>query len=135
MTIASSTTKPVEMVRAMSERLFRLNPSKYITAKVPTSDTGTATLGMVVADRLRRNMKMTSTTSTTASINSYCTSLTDSRIVVVRSVSTETLIEEGKELCNSGSSFLIRSTTCITLAPGCRWMFTITARVTFIQAA
>ncbi len=33
MTMASSTTKPVEMVSAMSERLFRLKPSKYITPK------------------------------------------------------------------------------------------------------
>ena len=30
-TIASSTTKPVEMVRAISVRLFRLYPRRYIT--------------------------------------------------------------------------------------------------------
>src|SRR5216684_519176 len=34
-TIASSTTKPVEMVKAISERLSRLYPSRYITPKVP----------------------------------------------------------------------------------------------------
>src|SRR6267378_757419 len=38
MTIASSTTKPVAIVNAISERLLRLNPARYITAKVPTSD-------------------------------------------------------------------------------------------------
>ena len=29
----------------------------------------------------------------------------------------------------------MRSTTAITFAPGCRWMFRITAGVPFIQAA
>ena len=52
MTMASSTTNPVEMVSAMSERLFRLKPARYMTPKVPTSDTGTATLGMVVAGQV-----------------------------------------------------------------------------------
>ena len=44
-TIASSTTKPVEMVSAISVRLLRLNPAKYIAANVPTSESGTATAG------------------------------------------------------------------------------------------
>ena len=47
MTMASSTTKPVEMVRAISERLLRLKPRRYMTPKVPTSESGTATLGMI----------------------------------------------------------------------------------------
>ena len=38
-----------QMVIAMSERLSRLYPNRYITAKVPTSETGTATPGMRVA--------------------------------------------------------------------------------------
>src|SRR5271169_5495724 len=97
MTMASSTTKPVEIVRAIIDRLFRLNPIRYITPNVPTRDNGTATLGIVVAGRLRRNRKITRTTSTTASISSYCTSATDSRMVVVRSVSTDTFIAGGKE--------------------------------------
>src|SRR5208282_1481998 len=100
MTMASSTTNPVEIVRAINERLLRLKPSRYITPKVPTRDNGTATLGMVVAGKLRRKTKITRTTSTTASNNSYCTSFTDSRMVVVRSVSTETFIAGGRELCN-----------------------------------
>ena len=48
-TIASSTTKPVAMVSAISDRLFRLKSARYITPKVPISDTGTATLGIRVA--------------------------------------------------------------------------------------
>src|SRR5262245_61722051 len=48
-TIASSTTNPVAMVSAISDRLFRLKPHRYITPKVATSETGTATAGMRVA--------------------------------------------------------------------------------------
>ena len=87
-TMASSTTKPVEMVSAISERLSRLYPSRYMTAKVPTSESGTAMPGMMVAEALRRKRKITITTSAVVSINSNSTSSTDARMVVVRSVTT-----------------------------------------------
>ena len=58
-TMASSTTKPVEMVSAISDRLSRLKPTRYITANVPISETGTATVGISVARGLRRNRKTT----------------------------------------------------------------------------
>ena len=48
-TMASSTTKPVEMVSAISVRLLMLKPNMYIAAKVPTSESGTATPAMNVA--------------------------------------------------------------------------------------
>lgn len=54
-TMASSTTKPVAMVSAISVRLLMEKPRKYMAAKVPTSDSGTATLGIMVAGTLRRN--------------------------------------------------------------------------------
>ena len=54
-TIASSTTNPVEIVSAINVRLFRLNPIKYMMPNVPTSDRGTAAAGMTVADSVRRN--------------------------------------------------------------------------------
>src|ERR1700747_3466697 len=94
-TIASSTTKPVEMVSAIKVKLLRLYPSRYITPKVPTRESGTATLGMIVADKVRRNKKITMTTSATVSTKVNCTSLTEARMVAVRSVSTETSIEAG----------------------------------------
>ncbi len=86
-TIASSTTKPVEMVSAISERLSRLYPSAYIAANVPTIESGTATLGIMVADRLRRNRKITRTTRTMVRISSNSTSSTDAWMLVVKSVS------------------------------------------------
>ena len=119
-TIASSTTKPVEIVSAISVRLLRLYPSRYITPKVPTSESGTATLGMIVADRLRRNRKMTITTSAIVSSNSNSTSCTEARIVVVRSVSTATFTDPGSEACRRGNNAFTLSTTVMMLAPGCR---------------
>ena len=84
-TMASSTTKPVEMVRAISERLSRLYPSRYITANVPISETGTATAGMSVARPLRRNTNTTMMTRTMEMTSVLSTSLTEARMVVVRS--------------------------------------------------
>ena len=57
MTMASSTTKPVEIVSAISVRLFKLKFSMYMTANVPTSDSGTATLGITVAAKRAQEEK------------------------------------------------------------------------------
>jgi hypothetical protein len=65
MTMASSTTKPVATVSAISDRLSRLKPSRYIAPKVPISDSGTATLGTSAA---RESRSIRNTTSTTSAI-------------------------------------------------------------------
>jgi len=70
MTMASSTTNPVEMVNAMSVRLLRVYPSRYITPNVPTIESGTATLGMTVARQFLRKKKITMITSTMVNANS-----------------------------------------------------------------
>src|SRR3984957_12305575 len=67
MTMASSTTNPVEMVSAMSDRLSRVKPMSFMTPKVPMMASGSAMLGMTVAQNLRRKTKMTITTSATVS--------------------------------------------------------------------
>ena len=54
-TIASSTTNPVAMVSAISERLFKLKFARYMTAKVPMIESGTDSEGITVAGTLRRN--------------------------------------------------------------------------------
>ena len=56
-------------------------------------------------------------------------------MVMVRSVSVWTSIELGSEACSCGSRRFTRSTTSMMLAPGWRWMLTITAGVSFIHAA
>src|SRR4026207_842038 len=85
-TIASSTTKPVAIVSAISVRLLIEKPARYITPNVPISESGTTTLGMMVAWMLRRKTKVTATTSATANISSCWTSVTDARIVVGRAL-------------------------------------------------
>ena len=65
-TMASSTTKPTDSVSASNVMLLMEKPKAYIAAKVPTSDTGTASAGMMVAETLRRNRKITMMTSAIA---------------------------------------------------------------------
>src|ERR1700732_4003600 len=134
-TIASSTTNPVEIVSAISERLSRLKPTRYMATKVPTSDKGTDRLGMMVAGRVRRNKKITTTTSATASASSNSTSATEARMVIVRSLSTSTLTAAGRFATIVGNRRLIVSTTSITFAPGWRRMLRIMGGVVFSQGA
>ncbi len=103
-TIASSTTNPAAIVSDMSDRLFRLKPSRYMTANVPMIESGTERLGMIVAGTLRRKMKMTRTTRMTARVSSNSTSWIEARIVTVRSVRTLTSIDGGSEALRLGSS-------------------------------
>ena len=103
MTIASSTTKPTEIVSAISEMLSRLYPMPYMTAKVASSDNGTATLGMTVAHSVRRKMKMTRMTNPIVSIIVSCTSRTAARITVERS-ETRSTCTVGGIVCSSFGS-------------------------------
>ena len=119
-TIASSTTNPVEMVSAISVRLFRLNPHRYIAANVPISDTGTATAGISAARTSRRNRNTTKMTNATAMISVRSVSRSEARIVGVRSIITRMSIAAGIDACSTGSSALTRSTVPRMFAPGCR---------------
>src|SRR3954462_14915319 len=90
-TIASSTTKPVATVSAISDRLLMLKPARYMTEKVPISDTGTATAGMTAARTLRRknsinNLSLMALTVATGFV-------VDDAIVVLEN--TQRHIEEG----------------------------------------
>ena len=106
-TIASSTTKPVAMVSAIKVRLLTEKPKKYISTKVPMIDSGTAILGIMVADKFLRKRKVTMTTKQTAKTNSFCTSWIELRILSVRSVSTRILTFSGRFFCSSANSCLI----------------------------
>ncbi|OIQ76290.1 hypothetical protein GALL_420320 [mine drainage metagenome] len=103
MTMASSTTKPVAMVSAISVRVLMEKPNRYMAPKVPTRASGTAVAGMKVARALRRNTKITSTTSSTASSNSNVTSEIAARMVTVRSDSTDSCAAAGSCACRLGS--------------------------------
>ena len=86
---------------------------------MPTSASGTVTLGMMVAHRLRRNRKITITTRATESMRVNSTSLTEARMVCVRSTMVFTWMFGGISASSFGSAALMRSTVAITLAPGC----------------
>src|ERR1035441_6700176 len=90
----------------------------YIMPKVATSESGTATEGMMVAHTSRRNMKTTNTTSKTLMMSDTVTSCTLARIVVVRSMAMLILIVGGMAACKCGISAITLLTVSITLAPG-----------------
>ncbi len=66
-TMASSTTIPTARTRPNKVRLLMEKPSAAITAKVPTSDTGIAMIGMIAGRQPCRNTSTTTTTSSMAS--------------------------------------------------------------------
>ena len=76
-TIASSTTSPIASTIASSVSVLIVNPNRYMSPNAPTSDTGIVTIGITVARRLRRNRKITSTTSPIASPIAWNTDLID----------------------------------------------------------
>ena len=127
-TIASSTTNPTEIVMAISERLSMLYPSRYMNPHVPASASGTVTLAMKVGQNRRRNRKITITTSAMLTAIENCTSFTDARIVVVRSLSTSSFTAGGIQRANCGNCSLMRLTVSITLAPACLKTINKTAR-------
>src|SRR5258708_3078677 len=114
-TIASSTTKPTAMVRPMRDRLSRLYPSKYMTPKVAIKESGMVRLGMIVAQALRKKAKITAITSAMVMSIVNCTSLTDARMVWVRSPTTVNLAAGGRVAVNAGSRSLMFWIVAMTL--------------------
>jgi hypothetical protein len=110
-TMASSTTKPVATISAISDRLSIEKPSRYITPNVPTIDIGTATLGISVARQLRRNRNTTITTRLIAISSVRSVSFSDARIVVVRSSTGVTVMSAGSDAVSCGSAAFTRSTS------------------------
>jgi len=97
-TTASSTTNPVATVSAISDRLSRLKPARYMIENVPISDTGTATAGINVARQLRRKQNTTRMTSSVEITSVFSTSRSDARIVLVRSIAMSILMSAGIDL-------------------------------------
>ena len=92
-------------------------------------------LGMIVAQKLRRKMKITITTSTMVIMSVICTSSTAARMVMVRSLMVLMLIAGGIAAISRGSFSLMRLTVSMTLAPGCLKMTRNTPRLPSAQAA
>jgi hypothetical protein len=75
--MASSTTMPMASTMANSVSVLIEKPNSCSPAKVPISDTGTASIGISVARQVCRNTKTTASTSTAASMMVVTTSLID----------------------------------------------------------
>src|ERR1039457_4959467 len=88
---------------------------------------GTETLGIIVAQILRRNRKITITTNTTVSSSVNSISLTEARIVMVRSDVILSVAEGGIIARNSGKRALMPSAVLMMFAPGCRFIDMTTA--------
>ncbi len=95
---------------------------------------GTAAPGIIVAEMLRRNRKMTITTTQTVSSSVSSTSRIELRMDRDVSKSTASRMEGGSSRWNCGSSRRMLSTTSTVLVPGCRLTARITPRTSFIQA-
>ena len=73
-TMASSTTMPIASTRPNSVSRLIEKPSRYMPAKVPRMDTGTAISGISVARQFCRKTKTTTTTRISASMKVLITS-------------------------------------------------------------
>ena len=102
---------------------------------MPSSASGTVTLGMMVAHRWRRNRKITITTSAMVRDKVNSTSSTEARMVWVRSDMTWTLTAGGIAASSCGRVFWILSTVSMTFAPGCLKTISSTPGLSFCQAA
>src|SRR5277367_6164733 len=102
-----------------------------MTANVQISATGTVIEGMMVAQTLRRNRKITITTRAMDSIRVNCTSDSEARMVCVRSTMMVVLIDGGIDASSRGNVAFIRSTVSMTLAPGCLKISRMTPSVPF----
>src|ERR1700722_5549207 len=84
------------------------------------SETGTETLGMKVAQPLRRNRKTTRTTRLMEMPMACSASTTDARMVLVRSLSMFSVTVGGSDAWNCGSTLRTESAVEMMLALGWR---------------
>jgi len=126
-TMASSTTRPVARINAINEKLFNEKPYRYITAKVPTRDTGTARVGISEARKLPRNRYTTRITSPTAMNKVISASCRVAVITGERSMARLSVTLAGSTACKAGNCALICRTVSMMLAPDWRLITSNTA--------
>ena len=119
-TMASSTTMPIASTSPNKDRLLSVKPKAAMKKKVPISDTGMATSGMIAARQVCRNRITTSTTSTVASPMVSITASTDCRMNCVGLKKMPYLTPGGKRFDNSAIRLLTPSAVASAFEPG-RW--------------
>src|SRR6185436_3548282 len=110
-TIASSTTMPIERTMPNNVSVLIEKPNSSIAVNVPISDTGTASIGIMVARQFCRNRNTTAKTSAMDSPSVFSTSWIDTRTNLVVSYGTEKSKPGGADLMSSSSLALTASPT------------------------
>src|SRR5207302_5432489 len=100
-------------VTDMSDRVSRMYRPRYMTQKVPMSESGTATLVMTVGQTFRRNANTTNISRMMVIMRVTSTSCTEARMVVVRSTATSKCSEGEIEARRKGVMAMMRSTVSI----------------------
>ena len=116
-TMASSTRKPIDTIKAINDSVSSEKPMTCIIAKVPISETGIARLGIKVARALRRNRNTTSTTSAMASISVSWVSCSEARMPGARSSCTLSEALCGNWLSSVAMRSRMPAMVSMTLAP------------------
>ncbi len=119
-TIASSTAIPTASTRPNSVRLLIEKSKAAITAKVPTSEIGMATIGMTAARQDCRNRSTTMTTSSIASKIVTYTSCTDCSMNFVGLKAIVAATPDGRSCSISCRRFSIERAVSSAFEPG-RW--------------
>ena len=121
-TIASSTSRPIASTIANIVSVLMPKPKAASTAKVPSSTTGTASVGISVARKFCRNSSITRKTSPIASSSVITTPWMDSFTTGVVSCGIATCRPGGK--CASSSARCARTAAAVSsaLAPDCCMM-------------
>src|SRR6056297_2932016 len=119
-TIGSSTTIPMASTIASNDTVLSENPMACKTTKVPTSATGTAMSGTIVARSEPRNRNTTNTTRMKASISVVRTSCMLSFTKVELSETTSWAIPSGKSAAAVSITALTASAAAMALPPGAR---------------
>ncbi|MCY1535964.1 hypothetical protein D9M68_713960 [compost metagenome] len=125
--MASSTTNPAATISAMSDRLFREKPHRYMTAKVAIRQTGIATLGMAAARALPRKAHTTRITSAVASPSVTWASRRVASMPGERSSATVRSTSAGMSRRRPGSAWLMAWMVSMMFEPGWRLMVRTTA--------
>src|SRR5512145_2940444 len=108
-TMASSTTMPIASTSPNRLSALMEKPNRCIIAKVPTTETGTASSGMMDARQVCRNRITTSTTSSTASSSVVTTDLMDSR--------TNSVVSYTSVLYSTPSGMVLRTSAITARTP------------------
>ena len=106
-----------------------------MTAKVPVSESGMATAGIMVARIRRKKSRTTSTTSPMLISKVISTSRTEARMVPARSSAICILMAGEMEVARVGNKAFTRSMVSRMLAPGSRRTTITTARLPSTQPA